>query len=159
MQQDTQNLVAMESSAEADLDEERPPNLVYEIIHSQLLPSEKTFRRVFDEVATVAEAGFETTASTLRLIFFHIFRDPNILNRLRAEIASARAQSPNEIRLKELEQLPYLTSIIMEGLRLSPGVASRLARIYPNRDICYLPRMADSCLYPRWNDRNTFACG
>ncbi|KAI0380298.1 cytochrome P450 [Hypomontagnella monticulosa] len=137
MQQDTQDLIAAESQAGADLDGERPPNLVHQIIHSQLPPSEKTFGRVFDEVATVSGAGFETTASALRLIFFHLFSNRGILNRLRAEIASARAQSQNEIGLKELELLPYLTSIIMEGLRLSPGVASRLARVSPDKDLHY----------------------
>ena len=125
MQQDTQDLMATETSSKNDLDGKQSPNLVHEIMNSQLPPSEKTFRRVFDEVVTVAGAGFETTASTLRLIFFHIFSNRDILKRLRAEVACARAQFPREIGLRELEQLNYLTSVIMEGLRLSPGVASR----------------------------------
>lgn len=91
MQQDTRNLMAMESSSGPDLDGEQPPSLVHEIMQSQLPPSEKIFGRVFDEVATVTGAGFETTASTLRLIFFHVFSDRDMLTRLCAEIASARA--------------------------------------------------------------------
>ena len=136
MQQDTQDLMATETSSKNDLDGKQSPNLVHEIMNSQLPPSEKTFRRVFDEVVTVAGAGFETTASTLRLIFFHIFSNRDILKRLRAEVACARAQFPREIGLRELEQLNYLTSVIMEGLRLSPGVSSRLARI-SDRELRY----------------------
>ncbi|KAI8630282.1 cytochrome P450 [Xylariaceae sp. FL1651] len=53
-------------------------------------------------------AGFETTASVLHLVIFHA-----------------------------LEQLPYLTAILMEGLRLSPAIAIRMARISLGTDLSY----------------------
>ncbi|KAI5922014.1 trichodiene oxygenase [Camillea tinctor] len=42
-----------------------------------------------------------------------------------------------DLSVSSLEQLPYLTAVIMEGLRLSPSVASRLARVAPDRDLFY----------------------
>jgi cytochrome P450 len=90
-----------------------------------------------DDVATVTGAGFEPTASVLRLIFYHLFSNAEMLQRLRTELKSATAQSSDTVDLRTLEQLPYLTSVLMEGMRLSPSVASRQARIAPDRDLVY----------------------
>ena len=40
------------------------------------------------------------------------------------------------IALKKLEQLPYLTTVLNEGLRLSPGIARRAARV-KDKDLFY----------------------
>ncbi|KAH8592759.1 cytochrome P450 [Bisporella sp. PMI_857] len=97
-----------------------PRTIVHEILESNLPPAEKAFERVFDEVATVTAAGFETTASVLGLIVYHVFSSPEILQRLR-----------------HWNKLPYLTSVLTEGMRLSPAIAMRMARIAPDRDIVY----------------------
>ncbi|KAK8118193.1 uncharacterized protein PG998_006474 [Apiospora kogelbergensis] len=39
--------------------------------------------------------------------------------------------------VKALERLPYLTSVIVEGMRLSPAIGHRIARIAPDRDLYY----------------------
>ncbi|KAF7336640.1 Cytochrome P450 [Mycena venus] len=118
-------------------DDHSPPNVVHEIVKSDLPPADKSFERVRDDIGTITGASFETTASVLRLIFFHVFSNAEILKRLRAELASAAAQSSGSLDLKMLEQLPYLTSILMEGMRHSPALATRLARIAPDRDLAY----------------------
>lgn len=87
-------------------------------------------------MATVTGAGFETTASVLRLLFYHVFTNEEIQQRLREEIAQASAKSTDPIQLKTLEQLPYLTAVLKEGLRLSPGISSRAARI-TDKDLSY----------------------
>ncbi|RYP22145.1 hypothetical protein DL767_009119 [Monosporascus sp. MG133] len=138
--QDTERLMAAVSSS--SLDEKYPRTIVHEILKSPLPASEKSFVRVFEDVSTTTGAGFETTASALRLIFFHIFSNAHILQRLRAELASIKARFAHvseveDLELKTLEQLPYLTSILMEGLRLSPAIATRMARVAPDRDIFY----------------------
>lgn len=112
--------------------------IVYEILDSKLPPQDKAFQRVFEDVTSVSGAGFETTGSTLRVICFHVFSNPRILRHLREELKSAEAKCPDDVLLvKVLEKLPYLTATIMEGLRLSPGVATRQARIAPDRDLSY----------------------
>lgn len=55
---------------------------------SKLPATEKTTERVFEDVSTLAAAGFETTGSVLRLVLFHVYSNPDILKRLRDEIAS-----------------------------------------------------------------------
>lgn len=109
--------------------------MVHAIAHSNLPPAGKSFQRVKEEVATVTGAGFETTANVLRLILFHVFTNDNILQRLRSEVSSVLS-SPNPIQLSALEQLPYLTAVLTEGLRLSPAVATRLARS-TDKDLFY----------------------
>lgn len=119
-------------TAAASPDDDGPRTLVHEIIQSTLPPPEKSFERVFDEVSTTIGAGFETTAAVIRIAGFHIYSQPKILQKLRAELAAA----PDH-KLGTLEQLPYLTATIMEAMRLAPGIASRSARIAQDEDLVY----------------------
>lgn len=109
-----------------------PRTLVHEIVQSKLPPTEKSFKRVFDEVSTTTGAGFETTAAVLRIAGFHIYSSPTILQRLRAELSSAA-----DLDLKTLEQLPLLTAVIQESMRLAPAIATRSARIAQDKDLVY----------------------
>lgn len=121
-------------------DDGTPRTIVHEIFDSNLPPEDKTVERVFSDVATVTGAGFETTASVLRLITYYVYSNADILERLRAELAEAAARSSSTdglIELHTLERLPYLTAVLMEGMRLSPALATRLQRIAPDRDLIY----------------------
>lgn len=83
-------------------------------------------------------AGFETTGSVLRLIFLHVYSSPEILGRLRAELISAAIPSdPSAVEVSKLKQLPYMTAILMECIRLSPATSSRMQRFAPDRDLVY----------------------
>lgn len=113
-------------------DDAGPRTLVHEIVQSRLPPQEKTFERIFNDIATTAGAAYETTSAVMRIAGFHIYNQPEILRRLRAELAAA----PDR-RWETLEKLPYLTAVIMEALRLAPGVATRNARVARNRDLAY----------------------
>jgi cytochrome P450 len=73
----------------------------------------------------------------MRLVFYHVFSNAEILQRLRAEVNRTTRESPEQVELKTLEKLPFLTSVLMEGLRLSPALASRSQRIAPDRDLLY----------------------
>lgn len=138
-ERDTRDL--LNTAAMSSVSADAPRTIVNEIVESKLPPAEKKFHRVFDDVATITGAGFETMASVLRLIFFHVFSNVDILRRLRAELASMGWEPMslhNAIRdVKTLEQCPYLTSIIMEGMRLSPAIGTRMARVAPDRELFY----------------------
>ncbi|KAL2199470.1 cytochrome P450 [Corynascus similis CBS 632.67] len=110
--------------------------IVHAIVHSNLPPAEKASSRIRQEVTTVTAAGFETTANVLRLILCNLFTNGEILERLRQEITLAASTSSGPLQLRTLEQLPYLTGVLMEGLRLSPGIGTRAARI-TNKDLSY----------------------
>ncbi|KAI1325095.1 trichodiene oxygenase [Xylariaceae sp. FL0255] len=132
---DTKDLMAAASSALSDSMSQQ--TIVHEIVRSKLPPRDKAFKRVFEDVASVSGAGFETVGAVLRLICFYVFDNSDILQKLRAEIDSAKSETPDVMSLKVLERLPYLTATLMEGLRLSPGIATRMARIAPDRDLSY----------------------
>ncbi|KAI1089144.1 cytochrome P450 [Rostrohypoxylon terebratum] len=125
---DTKNLM----KAAVSPDDDGPRTLVHEIMQSKLPPQEKSFERVFDDVNTTTGAGYETTAAVIRIAAFHIYSNPEILQKLRAELATA----PNH-DWKTLEQLPYLTAVIMESMRLAPAIATRSARIAQDKDLVY----------------------
>lgn len=110
--------------------------MLHAIIYSELPAAEKSFDRVFEEVMTVTGAAFETTASALRLILYHVYTSEEILRRLREEIAPLSTGFADPAPLKQLEQLPYLTAVLTEGMRLSPAVASRAARV-TDKDLSY----------------------
>lgn len=114
------------------------PTIIHAILGSDNLPDyEKTVTRINDEVGTITGAAFETAAQSIRTILYHLYSDPNMLHRLRAELAGTNKDKDASIPVATLEQLPYLNGVIREGLRLSPGLATRLARVAPDRDLTY----------------------
>ncbi|KAK5626525.1 hypothetical protein RRF57_002240 [Xylaria bambusicola] len=110
--------------------------MIHEIAYSDLPHTAKTFDRVFEEVATVTGAAYETAATTLRLIIYHVYSDDKIVQTLRKELESLFIDSSTSITLRDLEQLPYLTAVLMEGLRLSPGIGTRAARV-TDKELAY----------------------
>jgi len=113
------------------------PTIFYEIIHSDLPPAEKTTKRLQAEAAAILGAGAVTTAWTLTTALYHLVVQPEKLKRLRTEIRSVMPDPFQPATLQQLEQLPYLTGVIMEGLRLSNGVSTRLARVAPDRSLYF----------------------
>lgn len=121
-------------------------NIVRQIVDSDRDATDKTMQGVMSEILTVTGAGFETTSAVMRLVVYNIYRNKDILVRLRTELDSVwPAPTNTEIEsgryampeLRALEQLPYLTALLMEGLRLSPGLGTRLQRIAPDRSLVY----------------------
>ncbi|KAL8718276.1 MAG: hypothetical protein Q9225_004567 [Loekoesia sp. 1 TL-2023] len=112
------------------------PTVCHEIYYSdELPPSEKTLRRMQHEIETFVVAGTETTAHAMTCITFHVLENPPVREALKRELATL--ENVKNARMQQLEQLPYLTGVILEGLRLSYGVATRLPRIAPDRVIQY----------------------
>lgn len=112
---------------------------MHTILESNLPSTEKTVERMNDEVGTITGAAFETAAQSIRTILYYLYSDPVNLARLRDELSQAAEKHGDRenLSLSVLEQLPFLTGCICEGLRLSPGLATRLARVAPDRDLFY----------------------
>ncbi|KAI1773303.1 putative Trichodiene oxygenase [Hypoxylon cercidicola] len=105
---DTEGLMAaITSTSPGDGDRGRR-TIVHEILDLKLPLHDKSFRRVFEDVTSQ-------------------YRD----------FTPAKANHLDILDVNVLEQLPCLTATIMEGLRLSPGIATRMARIAPDRDLFY----------------------
>ena len=108
------------------------------ILSSPGLPArEKDLKRLTDEGAILLIAGSETPAKVLSLILFHLISNPRTLQRLRTELDGATASSANPLGLTQLEQLPYMTAVIKEGLRLHGGITARSQRVAPAEPLHY----------------------
>jgi cytochrome P450 family 110 len=72
-------------------------------------------REIYDQLLTLLLAGHETTSLPVASCLGHLLREPEVLARVRAELA--RASSPEEV-----QRLPLLSAVIDETLRIDPIV-------------------------------------
>lgn len=76
--------------------------------------------------------GTETVNWAICVTLYYLLSQPSTLAKLQAELAQAIPDPASIPPWHALEQLPYLSATIAEGLRLSYGLATRLARISPD---------------------------
>ncbi|ERF76666.1 hypothetical protein EPUS_09342 [Endocarpon pusillum Z07020] len=62
---------------------------------------------------------------------------PSILQALKAELSAAIPDPSAPLNLLTLEQLPYLTGVVQEGVRLSHAISHRLHRICPDETLVF----------------------
>ncbi|KAB8235861.1 hypothetical protein ETB97_003341 [Aspergillus alliaceus] len=98
---------------------------------------ERTVDRVLDEGTVFLFAGTETTSRTLAITMFYLLTNPPILKRLREELEGLPPSKNNEHSLTQLENLPYLSGVVNEGLRLAFGPISRSSRVATQEDLNY----------------------
>jgi cytochrome P450 len=79
-----------------------------------------TEQEVHDEVMTIFLAGHETTASGLSWALYEVASRPDVLHRLRAEIASQIGDRMPTA--DDMPKLPYLKAVVDESLRLHPPI-------------------------------------
>lgn len=80
-------------------------------------------------------AGSDTTAISLRTIFYRLMKNPAIYAKLQAELDAADEAgllSPIVTYAEAQEHVPYLALVIKESLRVHPAVALSLERIVPS---------------------------
>jgi cytochrome P450 len=109
----------------------------------QLPPCELT-TACLTECLTFLGAGSVTTAQTLTTAISFVLASPTIHFRLQTELADLYATNENPT-CSQLSQLPYLTAVLREALRLSYGGSSRLPRIAPDMDLT----LPDGRMIPR----------
>ncbi|KAK4671880.1 hypothetical protein QC764_609560 [Podospora pseudoanserina] len=76
-------------------------------------------------------AGADTTAITIRAIFYYVLKNPAVYARLVGEIRSAGIENSNAFPYFQARQLPYLEAVVREALRVHPAVAMPLERYVP----------------------------
>ncbi|KAL5346712.1 hypothetical protein ACLOAV_008419 [Pseudogymnoascus australis] len=103
--------------------------IFHEILDSKLPEEEKSVRRLSNEAEVLVLAGTLTTALVLDLSTFYLLRKPKALRRLKTELRAAISVRDKANPIASLEHLPYLNAVIKESLRLTYGVAGRLARM------------------------------
>lgn len=74
-------------------------------------------------------------------MLYYVYSNPDILSRLREEIRQFKSENSiahiPEAETASLEQLPFLTAVLTESLRLAPGLVTRMARVAPDRIIMF----------------------
>ncbi|KAL1615381.1 hypothetical protein SLS54_009035 [Diplodia seriata] len=113
-----------------------------EILTSNMPDSEKDTERLSREAQAMVQAGIETVSWSLTTNLTYLLSNPHALARLHAELLAAIPPSPNSSPADlpswtTLEQLPYLSACVLEGLRLGYGVVTRLARIPETETLVY----------------------
>ncbi|KAL4732999.1 cytochrome P450 [Aspergillus similis] len=109
----------------------KTPTIFHELLTGDLPEQEKRIERLWQEGQIVVGAGTETTARALSVTLFYLLDNPRIMRHLQEELERTIPDAAQSVTWQQLEQLPYLSAVICEGLRLSYGVSSRLQRINP----------------------------
>lgn len=78
-------------------------------------------------------AGSDTTAASLRAIFYNLCRTPAAYRKLLAEIddADKTGQLSDPVTFAEAQKLLYFQAVIKEALRMHPAVGLLLERVVP----------------------------
>lgn len=85
----------------------------------------------YDSILTIdSVAGTETTAGFLAGLFNQLLRNKHVLDRLTAELRST-FKTDKDITFEKLVQIPYLTAVIEEGLRIFPSAPIGFMRTVP----------------------------
>lgn len=125
---------AAQSEHSKSVKNDKSRTIFHDLLASSLPARELSLHRLTDEALTIVGAGTVTTAHTLSIITYHLLSSKEKLERARRELHSLFLERPT---WNQLEQLPYLSACITEGLRLSYGVSHRLQRVSPDVELCY----------------------
>ncbi|CAD6568443.1 MAG: hypothetical protein ASARMPRED_001717 [Alectoria sarmentosa] len=136
---DSQNDLRSKSIESLDGTTARSTNVFESILASKVLPTkEKEANRIAQEGFVVLVAGGETTARVLTTATFHILaKKETVLLRLKEELATVMVDPDTQVDVKTLEQLPWLTAVIKESLRITALVTSRLPLVSPQEPLKY----------------------
>ncbi|KAI1264368.1 cytochrome P450 [Xylariaceae sp. FL1019] len=112
--------------------------LFHALSDTSVPPQERTPRRMADEGMVVVVAGTETTARALTIASYHLFnKSKSTLMKLREELGVVMPNATTKPSWSELEQLPYLTGVVYEAIRLSYGPIMRSTRVAPDEVLRY----------------------
>ncbi|KAF4334738.1 cytochrome P450 monooxygenase [Fusarium beomiforme] len=111
--------------------------IFHAILNSKLDPSELTEKRLGHEAGSLVGAALETSKMTASLAVYYVLAKPEIYKKLKEELNAAMPDPEKSLSVPELEQLPYLSAVIKEALRLSIGVSQRIRRYSDNQPIYY----------------------
>lgn len=92
-------------------------------------PAFVTQQRILAVTVANMFAGSDTTAISLRAIFYHLLRNPTTLQSLMDELESNDLFSNGPVKWGDVHKLPYLSAVIHEALRCHPAAGLTLERI------------------------------
>lgn len=128
----------LDSNYKSNVEQETSPSRLRKDFLDRFLDANKkdpvfiNDHRVLTLTAGNVFAGADTTAITLRAVFYFLLKHPNALHRLLAELDAANLGPQSRIVSWEAARtLPYLTAVMQESLRMHPAVGLPLERVVP----------------------------
>ncbi|KAE8445439.1 hypothetical protein EG329_013452 [Mollisiaceae sp. DMI_Dod_QoI] len=110
--------------------------IFHELLENRSLPeSDKSADRLWQEAQLLLSAGTVTTAGAISAALVYLLLDHERLAVLLEELEFAMPDLNKPITASELEQLPYLTGVVQETLRLVSGISYRLTRSAPTETL------------------------
>ena len=117
---------------------ESHPTVFHALRDNDELPlSEKSLPRLVWEAQSLVGAGTLTSTHMLAITTYHILANPPVLKTLMNELEKVIPDPAMPASLQTLEQLPYLSAVINEGLRVSYGSIHRLQRVHPDTALTF----------------------
>ena len=113
------------------------PSIFETLLDSELPPFDKSIGRLMEDAQTIVGAGSITTSLALALATYYIVSDEYVLDSLANELEKSMPDPAELSPLKELENLQYLSAVVLETLRISYGVSHRPQRVSPDQAIRY----------------------
>ncbi|KAK7963890.1 cytochrome P450, partial [Apiospora saccharicola] len=101
-------------------------------------------------------AGADTTAITLRSVFYYIVRNHAVWSRLHKELDSIVKNKNNPVSWADARSCPYLEAVIREAIRMLPGVAMNLERYVPQGGLAIPPTVTSNTNYSEDHSLNRF---
>ncbi|KAL3441784.1 cytochrome P450 [Aspergillus insuetus] len=131
-------LATIHSSRETEKGAQNITRTIAHRLGDPALPAEeRSIARQEEESLIVLAAGTETTGRVLSLAAYYIYQDRAVLQRLREEVQTVLPTPTSTCALSELEQLPYLSAVISESLRVANPVIGRTPRVAPDEALAY----------------------
>lgn len=89
-----------------------------------------TAKAIAGETVMYLVAGSETTGNSLGFAMIRLLENPHVMDCLRAEIDAIPLEPGQKLfRHEQLKNLPYLTAVIQETLRMDPVAAGGIERV------------------------------
>jgi cytochrome P450 len=92
------------------------------------------YSRLLSHASGNVFAGSDTTAISLRAIFYYLCRTPSAHSKLLAEIdhADREGRLSDPVTFAEAQELKYFQAVVKEALRMHPAVGFLLERVVPH---------------------------
>lgn len=119
--------------------------IFHELLTSSILPEkEMSVERLAQDGQVLNQGGTLTTSSALCVAVFHLLDQPSCLGKLRVELYQAIPDAESRVSFTDLQQLPYLGSVVKESLRLGfGGTGTRLGRVATDETLKYVDKTGD----------------
>ncbi|KAK1492450.1 trichodiene oxygenase [Colletotrichum tamarilloi] len=113
-------------------------SIIIEALGDSHVPAqERTMERLVDEGQVIIFAGTETSSRSLAVGMFYLLANKSLVNRALAELSRVDHIPDEELTMKDLETLPFMTGIVKEAIRLSYGPITRLPRVFTHETLQY----------------------